>query len=362
MNSRDGATQDQKAVNQNAHSQFNVALRMKYEQQCEDCGESDFVEDHASGDLICRSCGRVAESHVIDEGSEWRTFGDKDKEGADPNRVGGPTNVLLNDGGLSTMIAGGKGVDKGLANNLQRMQARTDNTGVDKTLQMAFRDIGKVCSSMKLPDIVRHQANEYFRDALEKSKAVKGRQQSAAEAAVVFLACRRTGYPRTFKEIRAYVPQARVKDIGKMYKAIVADLKLKEKGELNEVVSVHPENNLRRYMSNLGFTREEMMSAIALANVIKPKTGGEDPTGQLDHRPWHGRSPITIAATIMYIMSFLIEDGRKQPSLDDICSVAGLAPQTVGILLRELKDHLVDLVRLAGGFASAEDLSKVKML
>lgn len=33
---------------------YNIALRMKYEQKCEDCGESNFVEDHASGDLICR--------------------------------------------------------------------------------------------------------------------------------------------------------------------------------------------------------------------------------------------------------------------------------------------------------------------
>jgi ribosomal protein S27AE len=33
---------------------YNVALRMKYEQQCPDCGDSDFVEDHATGDLICR--------------------------------------------------------------------------------------------------------------------------------------------------------------------------------------------------------------------------------------------------------------------------------------------------------------------
>ena len=252
------------------------------------------------------------------------------------------------------MISGGKGVDKGLANNLQRMQARTDNSGVDKTLQIAFRDIGRICSSMKLPDIVKSQANEYFRDALEKNKAVKGRQQSASEAAVVFLACRRTGFPRTFKEIRAYVPQARVKDIGKMYKLIVADLKLKEKGEINEVDSVHPENFLRRFMSNLGFTRSEMMSAIALANVIKPKV--ED--GQeLQHRPWHGRSPVTMAATIMYIMSFLMEEGKKRPSLDDICSVAGLAPQTVGILLRELREHLAALVAEAGGFVTAEDLA-----
>ena len=34
--------------------QYNIALRMKYEQKCPDCGDSDFVEDHAAGDLICR--------------------------------------------------------------------------------------------------------------------------------------------------------------------------------------------------------------------------------------------------------------------------------------------------------------------
>ena len=33
---------------------FNLSLRLKYEQSCPDCGESDFVEDHAAGDLICR--------------------------------------------------------------------------------------------------------------------------------------------------------------------------------------------------------------------------------------------------------------------------------------------------------------------
>ena len=33
---------------------YNYALRMKYEQQCHDCGDSNFVEDHASGDLICK--------------------------------------------------------------------------------------------------------------------------------------------------------------------------------------------------------------------------------------------------------------------------------------------------------------------
>ena len=33
---------------------YNIGLRIKYEQQCPDCGLSNFVEDHASGDLVCR--------------------------------------------------------------------------------------------------------------------------------------------------------------------------------------------------------------------------------------------------------------------------------------------------------------------
>eukprot|EP00890_Picochlorum_soloecismus_P003500 jgi/Picsp_1/4150/NSC_01659-R1_transcription initiation factor iib len=334
---------------------YNIALRMKYEQKCEDCGESNFVEDHASGDLICRSCGRVAESHLIDERSEWRTFSDKDKEGADPNRVGGPVNALLADGGLSTTISGGKGVDKGLASSLQKMQARTAGVGSDKVLLTAFRDIARVCSSMKLPDVVRHQANEYFRDAQEKSKSAKSRAQSAVVAAVVFLACRQTGYPRTFKEIRAFVPQARVKDIGKMYKAIVSDLKLKETGEFrSEVVSIHPENFLRRFMSTLGFTNADMLSAIALANVVLPRGDVKE----TDHQSWHGKSPITVAGTIIYVMSQLPKSA-KHPPLEDICAVCGVAEQTVRNLLKELQPFLQDLVAKSGGFALPEEVAKV---
>lgn len=45
------------------------------------------------------------EAHIIDERSEWRTFGDKEKEGDDPSRVGAAANPLLQGGGLTTGIA-----------------------------------------------------------------------------------------------------------------------------------------------------------------------------------------------------------------------------------------------------------------
>lgn len=112
----------------------------------------------------------MVEAHIIDERSEWRTFSDKvgvnkirmfkcrfllclpflltttygagryllgeraacihmcymtnmqDKESADPNRVGGPTNHLLEGGGLSTVI--GKGRDGDSSYMLNKLHTR----------------------------------------------------------------------------------------------------------------------------------------------------------------------------------------------------------------------------------------------
>lgn len=46
----------------------------------------------------------------------------QDKEGTDPNRVGGPTNPLLEGGGLSTII--GKGRDGDNSYMLNRLHTR----------------------------------------------------------------------------------------------------------------------------------------------------------------------------------------------------------------------------------------------
>ncbi|KAL7220202.1 hypothetical protein ACSBR2_013129 [Camellia fascicularis] len=51
----------------------------------------------------------MLESHSIDETSEWRTFANE-SNGNDPVRVGGPTNPLLTDRGLSTVFSKPNGV------------------------------------------------------------------------------------------------------------------------------------------------------------------------------------------------------------------------------------------------------------
>lgn len=64
---------------------------------------SKVVFDHSAGDTVCSECGLVLKSHSIDETSEWRTFDNKSTDN-DLVCVSGPSNPLLADGGLSTVI------------------------------------------------------------------------------------------------------------------------------------------------------------------------------------------------------------------------------------------------------------------
>jgi transcription initiation factor TFIIB len=107
---------------------------------CPECKRAtEVVFDHSAGDTVCSECGLVLEAHSIDETSEWRTFANESGDN-DPVRVGGPSNPLLADGGLSTVISkpnGGSG--DFLSSSLGRWQNRGSNP--DRSLLQAFKAI-----------------------------------------------------------------------------------------------------------------------------------------------------------------------------------------------------------------------------
>ncbi|KAF5841643.1 cyclin-like protein [Dunaliella salina] len=181
---------------------------------CPDCKGTRFVEDRSAGDVVCSNCGLVVEAHIIDERSEWRTFSDKDKEGADPNRVGGQTNPLLEGGGLSTII--GKGRDGDNSYMLNRLHTRSNNP--DRGLISAFKKMGEICEMMQMSSsVVKDSACEMYKDAAECGK-LKGRGIMAICAACLYMACRQNNVPRSFKEITAVMPaEVSKKDIGRCF-------------------------------------------------------------------------------------------------------------------------------------------------
>jgi transcription initiation factor TFIIIB Brf1 subunit/transcription initiation factor TFIIB len=46
---------------------------------CVRCGGGDIITDVSHGDVICRDCGEVQISRIIDESSEWTLYSNDDK-------------------------------------------------------------------------------------------------------------------------------------------------------------------------------------------------------------------------------------------------------------------------------------------
>ncbi|KAJ6304042.1 hypothetical protein OIU77_017842 [Salix suchowensis] len=134
---------------------------------CSDCKRyTEVVSDHSAGDTVCSECGLVLESHSIDETSEWRIFANESGDN-DPVRVGGPTNPLLTDGGLSTVIAKPNGASGDfLSSSLGRWQNRGSNP--DRGLIMAFKTIATMSDRYLL--VTRDVNSPRRRDFLKQGR------------------------------------------------------------------------------------------------------------------------------------------------------------------------------------------------
>lgn len=102
------------------------------------CGNSDFIFDRESCEVICTRCGTVLFVDNVDPGPEWRAY--NDEHGERRKRIGSPLTFLEMDMGLSssfdeiTDIA----AKKRKAKRLRRIQMRSlspEKRRVDRVLQ-----------------------------------------------------------------------------------------------------------------------------------------------------------------------------------------------------------------------------------
>ncbi|XP_073015946.1 transcription initiation factor IIB isoform X2 [Primulina eburnea] len=225
---------------------------------CPDCKRAtEVVFDHSAGDTVCSECGLVLEAHSIDETFEWRTFANESGDN-DPVRVGGPTNPLLTDGGLSTVISKPNGsAGEYLSSSVSRWQNRGSNP--DRSLIQAFKTIAIMADRLGLVATIKDRANEIYKK-VEDQKPLRGRNQDAILAACLYIACRQEDKPRTVKEICSVANGATKKEIGRAKEFIVKQLEV-EMGQSMEMGTIHAGDFLRRFCSHLGMTNQAVKAA-----------------------------------------------------------------------------------------------------
>ncbi|KAG2204385.1 hypothetical protein INT46_006937 [Mucor plumbeus] len=300
--------------NQPFKPNLNVAL------VCPDCRikPPQIVEEFASGDLVCGDCGLVLGDRIIDTRSEWRTFAND--EGDDPSRVGAASNPLLDGDQLDTIISrkdGGTGISK----SLNKVQGKQLQHKGDRNMASIYKEITAMCDSISLSKLVSDTAKQLYK-RVEDEKLLRGKSNDAIIAACICIACRQERVARTFREICALtrVPK---KEIGRCCNALKAKLQ-------TSTSVMNSEDLMSRFCSNLQLPNYVQKSGVDLVRRAKE-------LGTLA-----GKSPISVAAACIYLVSYLFKNPR---STKDIANVAGVSEATIKAAYKSLyteKEKLID--------------------
>ncbi|KHN82738.1 Transcription initiation factor IIB [Toxocara canis] len=359
---------------------FQVISVVKMSVECPIHPGAHLVEDHRAGDLICPECGLVVGDRLVDVGTEWRSFSNE-KSGADPSRVGAPENPLLGSSDLSTSIAvgyGGSESDQSLANAQRRNMNNTDRqmsqamgviremsarihlsksievtplfgctanirkefpclanaqrrnmNNTDRQMSQAMGVIREMSARIHLSKSIEDNAAKVFKDVLD-SKALKGKNNEAQAAACLYIACRKEGVPRTFKEICA-ASRVSKKEIGRCFKLIIKSLET----NLEQITSA---DFMSRFCGNLGLSHGIQAAATRIAKKAV----------ELDLVA--GRSPISIAAAAIYMASQASSEKKTAKEIGEIAGAAEVTvKQTYRLLYPRAKELFPEDFKFANG-------------
>jgi transcription initiation factor TFIIB len=320
---------------------------------CKDCKEwpPNLHEEFSSGDVVCASCGLVVGDRIVDTRSEWRTFANDDGNTDDPSRVGDGANPLLNGNQLETQIAYG---DVKGSHELHRAHGRSTLDKANKSLLVAYKEIGAHCDAIGIVKSVSDNAKHLFK-IVDDAKAFKGKSQEAIIAGCIFIACRKCNVPRTFREIYALTKVPK-KDIGRTFKALEKFFAEDSREKINvaaggatdpykTTTSTNAKDLCVRYCSQLGLKSQQFVK-VSQGLADKMSTVGD----------LAGRSPLSVAAACIYMASYLLGKPKTPKEISTIAGVSDGTIRTAYKYLYQERERLIEPEWIADGKGNMDNL------
>jgi transcription initiation factor TFIIB len=232
-----------------------------------------------------------------------RTFAG-DENGDDPSRVGDSSNPLLKET-FDTQISSHDG-GKGIARDLQRAANRQVHGPGNKSnalLSAAFSKLNEKAEMMQLPRAVVLQAQQIYSIGFEQN-LIRGKDTDAAIGACLILGCRSAKVDRTLLEV-ANLVKVNKKKIGQALLALnpVVNKTRAGSGHLTTINNAEQQiqNIVARVVNYLGQPHEVQKAANHIAGAAADMEGVA------------GRSPVSIAAGILWFACLLYERDRADP-------------------------------------------------
>ena len=286
------------------------------------------VTDPDTGELIRKDTGEVISDNTISQEKEWRSF--DMEEGENRARVGTPTSLAYHDMGLSTKIgkeatdATGNVIDAATRTRMGRLRMwnsrSQSHSATERNLQKAFSMLSRIKDRLGLPNHVTEKAAYTYRKAQERG-LIRGDTIGSVLAASIYAAARQSGVLRTLEDI-SEVSDIKPGEVARSYRRIISELDIKV-----------PLIDLRKYIvkvaNNLNFDEKIKRKALELMEKAQRK------------HILVGKDPISIAASILYIVN-LAEGQQNLPRTQaEIAKAAGVTEVTLRNRSKELRKNMM---------------------
>jgi len=286
-------------------------------QECPECGKKKFFANREKGEIICKSCGFVVEDSMVDFGRQ-RICDDEDFE--KKVRTGAPYDPRVASG-LRTEVGSNSDLRKlpkktRRVMNRIRKKNRWTSSALEHNLNKNLSNLKVISSQLKIPNNIEKEAARIYRECAEKG-ITRARANDSIIAAVVYLASKLFGIPKTLNEV-AEASKLDKFDIARTYKMIIRRLGIK-------VHNSNPIDFVGRFGSELKLGAKVQTKAVKLLEKIQKK--GFD----------SGKSPTSLAATTLYISALMNNIKVTQKA---IAETAGITETTLRQRTKEMLKKL----------------------
>lgn len=280
----------------------NGGRKMIAKETCPDCGSHDFFHARDRGEVICKKCNFVLDESVIDFTEEHRSFEFEDME--KNSRTGAPFDPRIADN-LGTAIGNRQDLNKlntktkKLIRRIKKKNAWTSSS-LQQNLNSALGNLKVISGQLNLPERVEREAAGIYRQAAEQGLTLKRSIENLVVGSV-FIACKMHGVARALKEF-ADASGVDVKILAKTYKMMLRELNLK-------IDPTDPIDFIGRFASDLDLSAKVQTKAIKFIEGIKKK-------GLMS-----GLSPVSVAASTLYIAGLTLGEKRTQKKIAEISGI-----------------------------------------
>jgi transcription initiation factor TFIIB len=283
----------------------------------EDMGEKEKVDDsfcvlcnkysltNRKGQLVCVSCGNI-EGFNIDNGAEWRYYGSEDSKGSDPNRCGMPTNSLLPEFSLGSVIP------FKCNESWDMRKIRNYNTWIgscyrEKSLYNVFETMTIRAKSKGIPGCIIEDA-KYKYKIISEAKISRGENRKGIIASCIYEACKENNSTRSTKEIAEIfrISSTSMTKGFKKYNEIMQTIDIEKKRVKEENIS-EPLDFINRFCSNLNLEHE----ILDICKYVCKQIEKYDLVSE--------NTPTSKAAGSIYLVSYLFNLDLNKRDISTIC-------------------------------------------